>query len=69
MESAGVTPPSAEKLGTDGFFIRTAGHNLFVVAKEGRGLIYGVGRLLHTAKYGRGSTHTLVPEGIDRRLS
>jgi alpha-glucuronidase len=69
MESAGVTPPSGEELGVEGFFLRSVGENLFVVAKEGRGLIYGVGRLLHTAKYGRGSTHTLVPEGIDRRLS
>jgi hypothetical protein len=66
MKSAGVTPPSAEELGTDGFFIRTAGHNLFVVARVGRGLIYGVGKVLHTAKYDKSSMIAAAPEGIDK---
>jgi hypothetical protein len=66
MKSAGVKPPSAEELGAEGFFLQAAGHNLFVVAKEGRGLIYGVGKLLHTAKYGPSSMHSAIPEGIEK---
>jgi len=35
MESAGVTPPSGEELGVEGFFLRSVGENLFVVARKG----------------------------------
>jgi hypothetical protein len=65
MKSAGFIPPTAGELGEEGFFLRAAEGKLFVVA-EGRGLIYGVGKLLHTAKYGDGSMLADVPDGIDR---
>jgi hypothetical protein len=66
MKSAGFVPPTAGELGAEGFFLRTAEGKLLVVASEGRGLIYGVGKLLHTAKYGDGSMLADVPDGIDR---
>jgi hypothetical protein len=65
MKSAGFIPPTAGELGEEGFFLRATEGKLYVVA-EGRGLIYGVGKLLHTAKYGDGSMLADVPEGIDR---
>jgi len=58
--------PSASELGEEGFFIETIGNNIVLLAREGRGMIYAAGKLLHTAHYFAGSIFADPPQGIDK---
>jgi hypothetical protein len=60
------TTPSAAQLGEEGFFIATSGRDILLLAREGRGIIYAAGKLLHTAKYFGGSMFADPPQGIDK---
>jgi hypothetical protein len=62
------TTPSADELGEEGFFIAKSGSNIVLLAREGRGMIYAVGKLLHTAQYFGGSMFADPPQGIDKPL-
>jgi hypothetical protein len=58
--------PVPDELGEEGFFLKATGQDIFIVAREGRGMIYGVGKLLHTAEYLDGSMFASPAEGIER---
>jgi hypothetical protein len=60
------TIPSAAELDEEGFFVATSGRDIILLAREGRGMIYAVGKLLHTAKYFGGSMFADPPQGIDK---
>jgi hypothetical protein len=60
------TTPSADQLGEEGFFVATSGRDIVLLAREGRGMIYAAGKLLHTAQYMEGSMFADPPQGIDQ---
>jgi hypothetical protein len=65
-ELADVKAPSAEQLGEEGFALVERGSRLYIVAREGRGMIYGAGKILRTARYARGAMHAQPPLGVDK---
>jgi hypothetical protein len=67
-EASHFAMPSANELGEEGFFLTTTPRDIVILAREGRGMIYGVGKLLHTAQYFNGSMFAAPPEGIDKPL-
>jgi hypothetical protein len=60
------TVPSAAELGEEGFFIATSGRDIVLLAREGRGMIYAVGKLLHTAQCGKGSLRVVARGEIEK---
>jgi hypothetical protein len=58
--------PSASEFGDDGFAIETVGRTIYLIAPEGRGAIYAVGKLLHTANYLGNSMFAAPPQGLER---
>jgi len=50
----GIKAPTTAELGEEGFALLAQGERLYVVAREGRGFIYGAGKILRTASYARG---------------
>jgi hypothetical protein len=58
--------PSTAELGEEGFYIATSGNDIVLLAREGRGMIYAAGKLLHTAKYFGGSMYADPPQGVDK---
>lgn len=65
-ELAGIEAPTAGQLGEEGFALIARGERMYVVAREGRGLIYGAGKILRTAHYAKGSMRAEPPLGIDK---
>jgi hypothetical protein len=65
-ELTGVKAPTAQELGEEGFALIAQGERLYVVAKEGRGLIYGAGKILRKASYARGAMRAQPPLGVDK---
>ncbi len=62
----GVQAPASEQLGEEGFALVEKGERLYIVAREGRGMIYGAGKILRTAQYTRGSMRAQPPLGVDK---
>jgi hypothetical protein len=66
LRSVAATAPSVDELGKEGFFLFSARRNLILIARKGPGFIYGVGKLLHTAKYANASMLADVTEGVEK---
>jgi hypothetical protein len=58
--------PNPEQLDREGFLIKLFGQNILVLALDGPGMIFAVGKLLHAAEYTDGSMFVNPPEGIER---
>lgn len=65
-ELTGIKATTTAELGEEGFALLAQGERLYVVAREGRGFIYGAGKILRTASYARGQMRAAPPLGIDK---
>ncbi len=56
-------------LGEEGFEVRQEPNRLVIRAREGRGMLYGAGKILRTARYGPGMMMADPPLGVDKPLN
>jgi hypothetical protein len=63
---SGIQAPTSAQLGEEGFALVEKGARLYIVAREGRGMIYGAGKILRTAQYERASMRAQPPLGLDK---